>query len=491
MKKNKIVAEGITFDDVLLLPRYSEITPDMVSLKSRLSKHITLNVPLLSAAMDTVTESAMAIALAREGGIGIIHKNMSIEDQAKEVDKVKRSENGVITDPITLTADKTLADALKLMAAYHISGIPITDKDNKLIGIITNRDIKFETDMNRPIADVMTKDHLITGKVGTSLEDAKKILGKAKKEKLPIVDEEFHLKGLITIKDIDKILQYPNSAKDKYGRLLCGAGIGITRDVVERATALIKAGVDVLVLDSAHGDSKNVITTLKMLKKRFPDVDIIAGNVATYGGAKDLMEAGADAVKVGMGPGSICTTRIISGMGVPQITAIMEARRASEEYDCPIIADGGIKYSGDITKALAAGADTVMMGALFGGCEEAPGETELYHGRKYKVYRGMGSLAAMEQAHGSSDRYFQTGHQKLVPEGVEGRVPYRGSASDVIFELLGGIRSGMGYLGCATIPELQEKAEFIKITSASLKESHPHDIDITKEAPNYQTDPKY
>ena len=491
MVKNKIVAEGITFDDVLLLPRYSEITPDMVSLKSRLTKHITLNIPLLSAAMDTVTESAMAIALAREGGIGIIHKNMSIEDQAKEVDKVKRSENGVITDPITLSPDKTLEDALKLMASYHISGIPITDENKKLVGIITNRDIKFETDMSRRIEDVMTKDNLITGKVGTSLEDAKKILGKAKKEKLPIVDDEYHLKGLITIKDIDKILQYPNSAKDKYGRLLCGAGIGITKDVEERASALIKAGVDVLVLDSAHGDSKNVIVALKKLKKNFPDVDIIAGNVATYEGAKDLMKAGADAVKVGMGPGSICTTRIISGMGVPQITAIMEARRASEEFDCPIIGDGGIKYSGDITKALAAGADTVMMGALFGGCEEAPGETELYHGRKYKVYRGMGSLAAMEQAHGSSDRYFQSGHRKLVPEGVEGRVPYRGSASDVIFELLGGIRSGMGYLGCATIRELQEKSQFIKITSASLKESHPHDIDITKEAPNYQTDPKY
>lgn len=491
MVKNKIVAEGITFDDVLLLPRYSEITPDMVSLKSRLTKHITLNIPLLSAAMDTVTESAMAIALAREGGIGIIHKNMSIEDQAKEVDKVKRSENGVITDPITLSPDKTLEDALKLMASYHISGIPITDENKKLIGIITNRDIKFETDMSRRIEDVMTKDNLITGKVGTSLEDAKKILGKAKKEKLPIVDDEFHLRGLITIKDIDKILQYPNSAKDKYGRLLCGAGIGITKDVEERASALIKAGVDVLVLDSAHGDSKNVVVALKKLKKDFPDVDIIAGNVATYEGARDLMKVGADAVKVGMGPGSICTTRIISGMGVPQITAIMEARRAGEEFDCPIIGDGGIKYSGDITKALAAGADTVMMGALFGGCEEAPGETELYHGRKYKVYRGMGSLAAMEQAHGSSDRYFQSGHRKLVPEGVEGRVPYRGSASDVIFELLGGIRSGMGYLGCATIPELQEKSQFIKITSASLKESHPHDIDITKEAPNYQTDPKY
>ncbi len=483
--KNKIVMEGITFDDVLLLPRYSEITPDMVSLKARLTKHITLNIPLLSAAMDTVTESAMAIALAREGGIGIIHKNMTIEAQAKEVDKVKRSENGVITDPITLSGDRTLNDALKIMADYHISGIPVTDEENRLVGIITNRDLKFETDMEQKISSVMTKDNLVVGRLGTTLEEAKGILSRAKKEKLPIVDEGFHLKGLITIKDIDKIQQFPNSAKDKYGRLLCGAGIGITKDYLLRAKALIDAGVDVLVLDSAHGDSKNVILVLKELKKNFPDVDVIAGNVATYEGAKDLMEAGADAVKVGMGPGSICTTRIISGMGVPQITAIMEAKRASEEFGCPIIGDGGIKYSGDITKALAAGADTVMMGAIFGGCEEAPGDTEIYHGREYKVYRGMGSLGAMQQAHGSADRYFQSGHRKLVPEGVEGRVPFRGSAGDVIFELLGGIRSGMGYLGVSSIKELQEKSEFVKITSASLKESHPHDIDITKEAPNY------
>lgn len=486
--KNKIVMEGLTFDDVLLLPRYSEITPDMVSLKATLTKHITLNIPLLSAAMDTVTESSMAIALAREGGIGIIHKNMTIEQQAKEVDKVKRSENGIITDPITVNEDKTLADVLKIMSEYHISGIPVTDKDRKLIGIITNRDLKFETDMSKTISEVMTKDNLVVGKVGTTIDEAKSILAKAKKEKLPIVDDEYHLKGLITIKDIDKIQQYPNSAKDKYGRLLCGAGIGITKDYLIRAQALIDAGVDVLVLDSAHGDSKNVVLALHELKSKFPEVDVIAGNVATYQGAKDLMEAGADAVKVGMGPGSICTTRVISGMGVPQVTAIMEAKRASDEYHCPIIADGGIKYSGDITKALAAGADTVMMGAIFGGCDEAPGETELFHGRKYKVYRGMGSLAAMEQAHGSADRYFQSGHRKLVPEGVEGRVPYRGSASDVIFELLGGIRSGMGYLGVPSIKELQDKGEFIKITAASLKESHPHDIDITKEAPNYVTE---
>lgn len=490
MRKDKFAGEGITFDDVLLLPRYSEITPDMVTLKTKLTKHITLNIPFLSAAMDTVTESQMAIAMAREGGIGIIHKNMSIERQADEVDKVKRSENGVITEPVTLTEDKKLFDALALMAKYHISGIPVIDGENHLIGIITNRDIKFETDMAKPIGEVMTRDNLVVAKVGTSLAEAKLILGKAKKEKLPIVDDENHLCGLITIKDIDKIQQYPNSAKDKYGRLLCGAGIGITGDMLERAEALVKVGVDVLVLDSAHGHSRNVVEALKLLKQKFPEIDVIAGNIATYEGARDLMAAGADAVKVGMGPGSICTTRVISGMGVPQITAIMEAKRASEEYNCPIIGDGGIKYSGDITKALAAGADTVMCGALFGGCEEAPGETELFHGRKFKVYRGMGSMGAMQQAHGSADRYFQSGHRKLVPEGVEGRVPFRGSVSDVIFELIGGVRSGMGYLGCKTIEELQENGQFIKITGASLKESHPHDIDITKEAPNYSVDSK-
>lgn len=484
--KTKIVAEGITFDDVLLLPRYSTITPDMVNLKTKLTKKITLNIPLMSAAMDTVTESEMAIALAREGGIGIIHKNMTIERQALEVEKVKRSENGMIMNPITLSPEKTLSDCLALFHDYHISGVPITDAQNHLIGIITNRDIKFENDMSRKIGDVMTKDNLVVGKCGTTLEEAKKILGKTKKEKLPIVDDQNHLVGLITIKDIDKIQKYPNSAKDKQGRLLCGAGVGITKDMMLRAKALVGKGVDVLVLDSAHGHSKNVIEALKKLKKAFPDVQIIAGNVATYEGARDLMKAGADAVKIGMGPGSICTTRVVSGMGVPQITAIMEAKKAADAYNCPIIADGGIKYSGDITKALAAGADTVMMGAIFGGCEEAPGATELYHGRQYKVYRGMGSLAAMEQAHGSSDRYFQTGHQKLVPEGVEGRVPYRGAVSDVIFELLGGIRSGMGYLGVKNIKSLQEDSQFIKITAASLKESHPHDIDITKEAPNYQ-----
>lgn len=484
-KVEKIVGEGITFDDVLLLPRYSEVTPDMVTLKTRLTKRISINIPLLSAAMDTVTESQMAIALARAGGIGIIHKNMTIERQAEEVDKVKRSENGIISDPITVTSEKTLSYVMNLMSKYHISGIPVVDDKNHLIGIITNRDLKFETDKNKQVADVMTKDNLISAKKGTTIEEAEQILAKVKKEKLPLVDKNNVLCGLITIKDIEKIKQYPNAAKDKLGRLLCGAGIGITKDMDLRVKALIQAGVDVLVLDSAHGDSKNVVKALKKLKKDYPQVDIIAGNVATYEGARDLMEAGADAVKVGMGPGSICTTRIISGMGVPQITAIMEASKASKEYDCPIIADGGIKYSGDITKAIAAGADSCMMGAIFGGCEEAPGATELYMGRTYKVYRGMGSIAAMEQAHGSADRYFQTGHQKLVPEGVEGRVPYRGLASDVIFELLGGLRSGMGYVGVSTIEELKEKAQFIKITAASLKESHPHDIDITKESPNY------
>jgi len=485
---DKIVGTGITFDDVLLLPRYSEVTPDMVSLKTRLSKHISLNIPLLSAAMDTVTESQMAIALARSGGIGIIHKNMTIERQAEEVDRVKRSENGVIKNPITVTKEKKLGEVLELMAKYHISGIPVVEKDNVLIGIITNRDLKFEHDFNKRVEEVMSPMPLVTGKEGTSIAEAEAILAASKKEKLPLVDERGRLCGLITVKDIEKIKQFPNAAKDQYGRLLCGAGVGITADLLARAKALIDAGVDVLALDSAHGDSKNVIEALKLLKKTFPNTDIIAGNVATYEGARDLMAAGADAVKVGMGPGSICTTRIISGMGVPQISAILETAKAAKEFNCPIIADGGIKYSGDITKALAAGANTVMMGAIFGGCEEAPGAVELYAGRKFKVYRGMGSLGAMEQAHGSADRYFQSGHEKLVPEGVEGRVPYRGNASDVIFELLGGLRSGMGYLGVATIDDLAKYGKFIKITQASLKESHPHDIDITKESPNYSVE---
>ncbi len=487
-KDEKIVGTGITFDDVLLLPRYSEVTPDMVSLKTRLSKRITLNIPLVSAAMDTVTESQMAIALARAGGIGIIHKNMTIERQAEEVDRVKRSENGVIKNPITVTKEKKLDEVLALMAKYHISGIPVVDENKILIGIITNRDLKFETNLQKKVEEVMSKMPLVTGEEGTSITEAEKILAASKKEKLPLVDKQGRLCGLITVKDIEKIKQYPQAAKDQYGRLLCGAGVGITPDLLTRAKALIAAGVDVLALDSAHGDSKNVIEALKLLKKEFPNTDIIAGNVATYEGACDLMKAGADAVKVGMGPGSICTTRIISGMGVPQITAILEAAQASKEYHCPIIADGGIKYSGDITKALAAGANSVMMGAIFGGCEEAPGAVELYMGRKYKVYRGMGSLGAMEQAHGSADRYFQNGHEKLVPEGVEGRVPYRGNAGDVIFELLGGLRSGMGYLGVATLDDLAKYGKFIKITQASLKESHPHDIDITKESPNYSVE---
>lgn len=489
MEKNeKIVGTGITFDDVLLLPRYSEVTPDMVSLKTRLSKHLSLNIPFLSAAMDTVTESEMAIALAREGGIGIIHKNMTIERQAEEVDKVKRSENGVIKNPITVTPEKKLGEVLSIMAKYHISGIPVVDPEMHLLGIITNRDLKFEHDWDKQVAEVMTPMPLVTGRAGTTIAEAEAILAKSKKEKLPLVDSANKLCGLITVKDIEKIKQYPHAAKDSFGRLLCGAGVGVTADSLERASALVKVGADVLVLDSAHGDSKNVIQMLKKLKVAFPQTDIIAGNVATYEGARDLMKAGADGVKVGMGPGSICTTRIISGMGVPQITAILETHRAAVEYDCPIIADGGIKYSGDITKALAAGATSVMMGAIFGGCEEAPGATELYMGRKYKVYRGMGSLGAMEQAHGSADRYFQSEHQKLVPEGVEGRVPYRGKVSDVIFELLGGLRSGMGYLGVKTIAELEKYGQFITITQASLKESHPHDVDITKESPNYQVE---
>ena len=482
-----IIGEGITFDDVLLVPQYSEVTPNLIDLKTHLTKKIVLNIPMMSAAMDTVTESKMAIAMARQGGIGIIHKNMSIEAQADEVDKVKRSENGVITDPFFLSPDNTLQDADNLMAKFRISGVPITE-NGRLVGIITNRDLKFETDFTKKISESMTSEGLITAPEGITLEEAKKILAKARKEKLPIVDKDFNLKGLITIKDIEKQIKYPLSAKDDQGRLLCGAGIGITKDRRIRAKALIDNGVDVLVLDSAHGDSKNVVVALKKLKKEFPQIDIIAGNVATYQGAKDLRKAGADAVKVGRGPGSICTTRIISGRGVPQITAVREAKRAADEFDCPIIADGGIKYSGDITKALAAGADTVRLGAIFGGCEEAPGATELFRGRKYKVYRGRGSLSAREQAHGSADRYFQTGHQKLVPEGVEGRVPYRGNASDVVFELLGGIRSGMGYLGVKTIKELQDEGQFVQITSASLKESHPHDIEITKEAPNYQVE---
>ncbi|MDT3843302.1 MAG: IMP dehydrogenase [Bacillota bacterium] len=481
----QIIGEGITFDDVLLVPSYSEVVPNQIDLSTQLTKKIRLNIPLLSAGMDTVTESKMAIAMARQGGIGIIHKNMSIEQQAEEVDRVKRSENGVITDPFFLSPDNTLADADDLMGKYRISGVPIT-VNGKLVGIITNRDLKFEEDYTKKISECMTSENLVTAKVGVTLDDAKKILAKAKVEKLPIVDDDFNLRGLITIKDIEKQIKYPNSAKDEQGRLLCGAAVGITANVLDRVAALRDAHVDVVVLDSAHGHSANVIRCVKMIKETFPDVQVIAGNVATGEAVKALIEAGVDAVKVGIGPGSICTTRIVAGIGVPQITAVMDCYAVAKEYGVPIIADGGIQYSGDIVKALAAGGSTVMMGSIFAGCDEAPGAFELFQGRKYKVYRGMGSIAAMEN--GSKDRYFQEGAKKLVPEGVEGRVAYKGYLEDTVFQLLGGIRSGMGYCGAPTIVDLQKNGKFVKISAASLKESHPHDIQITKEAPNYSVD---
>ena len=478
----KFVKEGLTFDDVLLIPAKSDVTPDMIDIKTQLTKKIQLNTPIMTAAMDTVTESKMAIAIAREGGVGIIHKNMSIEQQVDEVDKVKRSENGVIVNPFFLSPVDTVADADKLMGKYKISGVPIVE-NGKLVGIFTNRDLRFISDPGQKIGAVMTKENLITAPVGTTLEQAQEILRQHKIEKLPLVDENGNLKGLITIKDIEKSVQYPNTARDKSGRLLCGAAIGITPDVLDRAGALVKAQADVLVLDSAHGHSKNIMVTLDKVKNAFPDVQVIAGNVATAAAAEDLIKAGADAVKVGIGPGSICTTRVVAGIGVPQITAVYDCACAAAKYGVPIIADGGIKYSGDIVKALAAGANVVMLGSLLAGCEEAPGDVEIYQGRSFKVYRGMGSLAAMKQ--GSADRYFQGNAKKLVPEGVEGRVPYKGSVADTVFQLVGGIRSGMGYCGCPTIPELQERAEFVRITGAGLKESHPHDIYITKEAPNY------
>ena len=483
----KIIGEGITFDDVLLVPAYSEVTPNMIDLTTYLTKKIKLNIPMMSAGMDTVTEHRMAIAMARQGGIGIIHKNMSIEAQAEEVDKVKRSENGVITDPFFLSPDHTLADAEDLMHNFRISGVPITE-NGKLVGIITNRDLKFETDYTKKIKESMTSEGLITAPEGITLDEAKKILAKARKEKLPIVDKDFHLKGLITIKDIEKQIKYPLSAKDDQGRLLCGAAVGITANMMDRIDALVKSHVDVIVVDSAHGHSLNILNAVKKIKAAYPDLQVIAGNVATGEATKSLIEAGADAVKVGIGPGSICTTRVVAGIGVPQITAVMDAFAVAKEYGIPIIADGGIKYSGDMTKALAAGGNVCMMGSMFAGCDEAPGTFELYQGRKYKVYRGMGSIAAMEN--GSKDRYFQEGAKKLVPEGVEGRVAYKGSLEDTVFQLIGGIRSGMGYCGCPTIPELQERGRFVKITAASLKESHPHDIHITKEAPNYSIDDK-
>ena len=481
----QIIGEGITFDDVLLVPSYSQVIPNQVDLTTNLTKRIRLNIPMMSAGMDTVTEYRMAIAMARQGGIGIIHKNMSIEAQADEVDKVKRSENGVITDPFSLTPEHTLADADALMAKFRISGVPITE-GRKLVGIITNRDLKFETDFKKKIKESMTSENLITAKAGITLDQAKEILAKARKEKLPIVDDDYNLVGLITIKDIEKTIKYPLSAKDSQGRLLCGAAVGITANVLDRVKELIDAKVDVVVLDSAHGHSENVLKCVRMIKEKYPDLQVIAGNVATGEGTRALIEAGADAVKVGIGPGSICTTRVVAGIGVPQITAIISAYEVAKEYGVPIIADGGIKYSGDMTKAIAAGGDVCMMGSMFAGCEESPGTYELYQGRKYKVYRGMGSISAMEN--GSKDRYFQTDAKKLVPEGVEGRVAYKGSVEDTVFQLMGGLRSGMGYCGTATIEELKQNGRFVKISAASLKESHPHDIHITKEAPNYSVD---
>lgn len=480
---DKFGKEGLTFDDVLLVPQASDITPNMVDLGTQLTKNIRLNIPFMSAAMDTVTESQMAIAIAREGGIGIIHKNMTIEQQAAEVDKVKRSENGVIVNPFSLSKDHTLKDADDLMGTYRISGVPIVDDEGVLIGIITNRDLRFETDFTKKISEVMTSENLITAPVGTGLKEAQEILSHHKVEKLPIVDDKMRLKGLITIKDIEKAVQYPNSARDAQGRLLAGAAIGVTDDCLDRVKALVEAGVDVVALDSAHGHSKNIINKVKEIKKAYPDLDLIAGNIATAEAAEALIKAGADCIKVGIGPGSICTTRVVAGIGVPQITAIYDVSRVAKKHGIPCIADGGVKYSGDCVKAIAAGADVIMMGSLFAGCDESPGEFEIFQGRRFKVYRGMGSLAAMEK--GSKDRYFQTGSKKLVPEGVEGRVPYKGPLSDCIFQLLGGLRSGMGYCGTPTIAELKENGKFVRITGAGLKESHPHDIYITKEAPNY------
>ncbi len=482
---HRFVGEGLTYDDVLLVPAESNVLPSQIDLTTRLTKNLKLNIPIMSAAMDTVTESRMAIAMAREGGIGVIHKNMTIEAQAEQVDLVKRSENGVISNPFSLTADRTLAEAEALMAKFRISGVPVVDDNGRLVGIITNRDMKFETDYSRLIGDVMTKSNLVTGKEGTTLEEAKAILGAHKIEKLPIVDANYHLKGLITIKDIEKALTYPNAAKDSRGRLLCAAALGVTNDLLERAKELADAGVDAFVLDSAHGHSANIMRNVGIVKNAFPDIQLIAGNVATAEATEALIKAGADCVKVGIGPGSICTTRVVAGIGVPQLSAVLGGAEAADKYGVPIIADGGIKYSGDVVKALAAGGSVVMLGSLLAGCEESPGENEMFQGRQFKVYRGMGSLAAM--ANGSKDRYFQEGNKKLVPEGVEGRVPYRGPVSDTIFQMLGGIRSGMGYCGAPNMEALRTKSKFVRITSAGLRESHPHDIYITKEAPNYTT----
>ena len=484
---SRFVGEGLTFDDVLLVPAESDILPADVELGTWLTNKIRLNVPVMSAAMDTVTEYRMAIAVAREGGIGVIHKNMSIEHQAEQVDLVKRSENGVITNPFYLSSGDTLGDADALMAKFRISGVPIVDETGKLIGIITNRDMKFETDMSRRIDEVMTKTGLVTGLVGTTLDEAKAILQKNRIEKLPIVDKDYKLRGLITIKDIEKVLKYPNSAKDASGRLLCAAAIGVTTDVLDRTGALIAAGVDVLVLDSAHGHSANIMRTVEKVKAKYPDAQLVAGNVATAEATEALIKAGADCVKVGIGAGSICTTRIVAGIGMPQVSAVLQCAEMGDKYGIPVVSDGGIKYSGDIVKALAAGAKTVMLGSMLAGCEEAPGDTEVFQGRQFKVYRGMGSMGAM--ACGSRDRYFQQNNKKLVPEGVEGRVPFRGPVSETIYQMMGGLRSGMGYVGAHNIEQLRTQSKFVRITSAGLKESHPHDIYITKEAPNYTMNP--
>ncbi len=479
----KFLKEGLTFDDVLLIPAKSDVTHNMVSLETHLTKTIKLNIPMMSAAMDTVTESRLAIAMAREGGVGVIHKNMPIEKQVDEVERVKRSENGVIVNPFYLSPDNYVYEADELMGKYKISGVPICDGERRLIGIITNRDMRFLSDHQMKISEVMTKDNLVTAPVGTTLSEAQEILRAHKIEKLPIVDDKFVLRGLITIKDIEKATKYPNSTKDKNGRLLCGAAIGVTADVLDRARALLAVGADFLVLDSAHGHSRNILACIDKVKSAFPEAQIVAGNIATAEAARDLISAGADSIKVGIGPGSTCTPRVVAGIGVPQVTAIYDAACAAAEAGIPVIADGGIKYSGDLVKSIAAGASVIMIGSLFAGCEESPGTTEIYQGRQFKVYRGMGSLAAMEK--GSKDRYFQENSRKLVPEGVEGRVPYKGPLSDTVFQLIGGLRAGMGYCGTPTVAELQERGQFVRITGAGLRESHPHDINITKEAPNY------
>jgi IMP dehydrogenase len=481
--ETKFVKEGLTFDDVLLVPRKSEVLPKEVDVSSRLGEKLKLNIPLISAGMDTVTESQLAIAIAREGGIGIVHKNMSIEQQAAQIDRVKRSESGVITNPFSLTPEHHVYHAEELMGKYRISGVPIVDEDNTLVGIITNRDLRFVHDYSIKIKDVMTKENLVTAPVGTTLHQAETILQQHKIEKLPLVDDNQKLKGLITIKDIEKAIQFPHSAKDSRGRLVVGAAVGIGKDTFERVNALVQAEIDVLVIDSAHGHHINILNTVAEVRRQHPDLLIIAGNVATGEATEDLIKAGASIVKVGIGPGSICTTRIIAGIGVPQVTAVYDCATVARKYNVPIIADGGIKYSGDITKAIAAGADAVMVGSLFAGTEESPGESEIYQGRRFKVYRGMGSLGAMKD--GSKDRYFQENENKLVPEGIEGRVAYKGPLADTIHQLIGGLRAGMGYCGTKTIGELQSDTKFTRITNAGLRESHPHDVQITKEAPNY------